>query len=722
MAGGRGMKRRVEKRMADLSGRASSSAPPTRRRAADSPLLTPVQYLKGVGPARAAALSRLGIETVGHVLLHVPRRHEDRSHLTPLRDLVHGSETTVEATVAAVSQFRPRRGLVVVKAALIDESGIAYAVWFNQPYLKQQVRRGMRAIFFGKVQRRGGEVRLQSPEFEPVEAGEEETWHTGRLVPIYPATEGLSQRVLRTLVRNALTRHAGELEDILPEGLRGSLGLPPVHDALWELHFPETMEAQHAARRRLAFEELLVLELGLLLRRRATAQTARPFHYRPGALVQRFVASLPYTLTPAQQRGIEEITADLRGPHPMSRLLQGDVGSGKTIVAVAALLLCVQGGYQGALMAPTEILAEQHFLTIRPLVESLGVRVVLLTGGRRAAARANIREAVRRGEVDIAIGTHALIEEEVGFARLGLVVVDEQHKFGVLQRARLRRKGFAPDVLVMTATPIPRTMALTLYGDLDVTVLDELPPGRRPVATYWREGDARPKVYEFMRQQIEAGRQAYVVCPLIEDSEKLQAKAAAQLAAELQREYFTDLRVGLLHGRMPAEEKDRVMDAVRRGTIHVLVATTVIEVGIDIPNASVMVIEDADRFGLAQLHQLRGRVGRGAHRSYCILIASPTTDEGRRRLGVMAETEDGFRIAQEDLRLRGPGEILGTRQHGLPDLRVADLLVDLPLLEEARDLAAEIVRQDAGLRRPEHGGLREAVRTRFADSSLLLVS
>ncbi|MBI3976216.1 MAG: ATP-dependent DNA helicase RecG, partial [Armatimonadetes bacterium] len=477
-----------------------------------------------------------------------------------------------------------------------------------------------------------------------------------------------------------------------------------------------------AARHRLAFEELLVLELGLLLRRRATLQTARSFHYAPGALVGRFVATLPYRLTAAQQQAIEGITADLHGPHPMSRLLQGDVGSGKTIVAVAALLVCVQGGCQGALMAPTEILAEQHYLTVRPLVESLGVRVALLTGGRRAGERAKIREAVRRGEVDIAIGTHALIEEEVAFARLGLVVVDEQHKFGVMQRARLRRKGFAPDVLVMTATPIPRTMALTLYGDLDVTTLDELPPGRRPVATFWRQASARPKVYAFVREQITAGRQAYVVCPLIEDSEKLAARAAAVLAEELRTTFFPDLTVALLHGRMGAEEKDRTMAALRQGEIHVLVATSVIEVGIDTPNASVMVIEDADRFGLAQLHQLRGRVGRGAHRSYCVLIASPSTEEGRRRMEVMTATADGFRIAREDLRLRGPGEILGTRQHGLPDLRVADLATDLSLLEEARAAAAEILREDPGLGQSAHRPLRTAVARRFAGASLTLVS
>jgi len=708
--------------MAGLSVPTSTSVLPAHRRASASPLRAPVQYLKGVGPARAAALARLGVSTVGDLLVHLPRRHEDRSRLTPLRDLAHGSETTVQATVAAVSQFRPRRGLVVVKAALLDDSGIAYAVWFNQPYLKQQLRRGMRALFFGRVERRGGEITLQSPEFEPVDGSAEETWHTGRLVPIYPATEGLSQRVLRTLVRTALTLHAAEAEDILPQELLAARGLPPLPQALWAVHFPERVEAQQAARRRLAFEELLVLQLGLALRRRQTARLARPFQYAPGTLVDRFIAALPFPLTAAQQRAIAEIIAEMRGPHPLSRLLQGDVGSGKTVVAVAAMLLCVQGGRQAALMAPTEILAEQHYLTVRRLVGDLGVRVALLTGGRSAAQRAQVRQAVQSGQVDLVVGTHALIEDEVTFARLGLVVVDEQHKFGVLQRARLRRKGFAPDVLVMTATPIPRTLALTLYGDLDVTVLDELPPGRRPVATYWRQAAARPKVYAFVRQQIAEGRQAYVVCPLIEDSEKLQAKAAAQLAEELSREFFPGLTVGLLHGRMPAEEKDRVMDALRRGEIHVLVATTVIEVGIDVPNASVMVIEDADRFGLAQLHQLRGRVGRGSHRSYCILIASPTTEEGRRRMEVMVATTDGFRIAQEDLRLRGPGELLGTRQHGLPDLRVADLQVDLPLIEEAREVAAEIVRRDPGLRAPEHAGLREAVRERFADASLLLVS
>lgn len=706
--------------MQDLSGRATPSVTP-RRRPAEDPLTSPVQYLKGVGPARAAALARLGITTVEDLLTHVPRRHEDRRQFTPLRDLIHGSETTVDATVAAVSEFRPRRGLSVVKAALIDDTGIAYAVWFNQPYMKQQLRRGQRALFFGRIERRGGEVRLQSPEFEPVEDGEEETWHTGRLVPIYPATEGLTQRVLRTLVRTALGLYADQAPEILPADLRHTRGLMPVREALWALHFPETEEGQQAARRRLAFEELLILELGLLLRRRATAQITKPIAYGAGELLERFTAGLPYALTAAQVRAIDAITADMRGPHPMSRLLQGDVGAGKTLVAVAALLVCVQGGYQGALMAPTEILAEQHALTVRPLVEPLGVCVALLVGGRRAAERSQIREAVRRGEADIVIGTHALIEEEVGFERLGLVVVDEQHKFGVMQRARLRGKGFAPDVLVMTATPIPRTLALTLYGDLDITVLDELPPGRRPVATYWRDAGARPKVYEFVRQQVAAGRQAYVVCPLIDDSEKSQARAAAQLAADLQRGFLAGLRVGLLHGRMPAEEKDRVMAGLRRGDLHVLVATTVIEVGIDVPNASVMVIEDADRFGLAQLHQLRGRVGRGAHKSYCILIASPTTEEGRRRLAAMVTTGDGFEIAQEDLRLRGPGEILGTRQHGLPDLRVADLLVDLPLLEDARDAAAAIIARDAALRDAAHLGLRRAVGRRFAQG-LALVS
>lgn len=709
--------------MRGLSGRPSPPVPSPRRRAEESPLAAPIQYLKGVGPSRAAALARLSIETVEDLLYHVPRRHEDRRHLTSLRDLAHGAEETVEATVAAVSEFRPRRGLSIVKAALADETGIGYAMWYNQSYLKQQLRRGMRALFFGKVERRGGEIRLQSPEFEVVEGDEEETWHTGRLVPIYPGTEGLSQRMLRTLVRTALTLHATRVPEALPEGLRRSRGLPPIHESLWALHFPETLEAQRAARERLAFEELLTLELGLLLRRRAAAEADKPFRYADGTLVARFLSGLPFSLTTAQQRAIEEIAADVRGPRPMNRLLQGDVGSGKTVVAVASLLIAVQGGYQAALMAPTEILAEQHYLTIRPVIEPLGVRVALLVGGRHGQERAKGRHALRQGATDIAIGTHALIDEGVAFANLALVVVDEQHKFGVMQRARLRRKGFSPDVLVMTATPIPRTLALTLYGDLDITVLDELPPGRRPVATHWREASARGKVYAFVREQIQMGRQAYVVCPLIEDSEKLQARAAARLAEELQTAFFPDLTVGLLHGRMRAEEKDRVMASFRRGEIDILVATSVIEVGIDVPNASVMVIENADRFGLAQLHQLRGRVGRGAHRSYCILIASPTTEEGRQRMAVLAATGDGFRIAQEDLRLRGPGEILGTRQHGLPDLRVADLSADLSLLEEARNVAAEILRGDPRLSHLDHRGLRASVLRRFVDGgSLTLVS
>ncbi len=711
----------AEKRLADLSARSPSpSAPP--RPAAGSPLLAPVQYLRGVGPARATALGRLGIVTVEDLLFHGPRRLEDRTRLIPLRDLTHGQETTVEATVAAVSELRPRRGLIVTKAALVDDSGIGYAIWYNQSYLKQQLRRGMRALFFGRVERRYGEIRLTAPEFEVVEEGQGETWHTGRLVPVYPSTEGLSQRVLRNLVRGALAARAGEVEEILPDGLREEHGLAPVEEALWALHFPETVEAQQRARRRLAFEELLVLQLGVLLRREQGRRAAKPRRYRPGTLADRFLTSLPFPLTGAQRRAIDDILADLRSPHPMSRLLQGDVGSGKTVVAVAALLTCVQGGFQGALMAPTEILAEQHYLTLRPWLDGLGVRATLLTGGRGGRGRTQRREAVREGEAEIIVGTHALLEAEVAFARLGLVVVDEQHKFGVLQRARLRRKGFAPDVLVMTATPIPRTLALTLYGDLDVTTLDESPPGRRPIATHWREASARPKVYAFVGEQIAAGRQVYVVCPLIEDSEKLAAKAAAALAEELRATFFPDLAVALLHGRMGAEEKERTMAALRRGEIAVLVATSVIEVGIDVSNASVMVIEDADRFGLAQLHQLRGRVGRGAHQSYCILIASPTTEEGRRRLEVMTATTDGFQIAQEDLRLRGPGEILGTRQHGLPDLRVADLRPDLALLEETRAAAAEILRRDAGLSGEAHRRLAAGIARRFAGASLTLVS
>ena len=679
--------------------------------ARSAPLQTPVQYVKGVGPTRAGQLARLGIQTVDDLLYHRPHRYEDRRHLARIADLVAGRRQSTQGTVVAVSE--KRYGTYQFFAAISDESGVLQATWFGQRYLRRVIRRGARIIVYGKVERFGA-LTMTVEEFEVLTGDTEDTLHTGRIVPVHAATEGLSPRVLRTIVAQALAAYADDVPEIVPPAVRRARGLMERGTALRLLHFPETMEEAEAARRRLAFDELLVLQCGVLLRRQGVQAIDKGFRYAAGpAELERFVASLPYPLTRAQGRVIGEIIKDMHGAAPMNRLLQGDVGSGKTVVAAAALHLAVRGGFQGALMAPTEILAEQHAQTFRRLLEPLGLRLGVVTGGAPRKAREATQEGLRRGEIDIAVGTHALLEAGVEFRRLGLVVVDEQHKFGVMQRASLRQKGFHPDVLVMTATPIPRTLTMTLYGDLDIAVLDEMPPGRGVIRTYLRGPEKRDEVYRWVREQVQAGQQAYVVCPLIEESEKLQVEAAAALAERLRREQLRDVSLELLHGRLRPGEKDRVMTQFRAGTVKVLVATSVIEVGIDVPQATIMVIEDADRFGLAQLHQLRGRIGRGAATSYCVLLAAMQTDAARMRLETMAASRDGFVIAQRDLELRGPGELLGTRQHGLPDLRVADLLNDQGLLEAAREDAAALLRGDPALGSPQVRALAEAVRAKF---------
>jgi ATP-dependent DNA helicase RecG len=690
---------------------------PVRQTARASPLTglaTPLQYLKGVGPERAKLLARKRLATAEDALFFLPIRHEDRTRLTPLRAIRVGEVVTCAGTVAGISPPPPGRPRAPLVLLLRDASGYGTATLFGRGWLIRVLQRGHRLILHGKGARFKDKVTLQVQDWELVESDDDEPIHAGALVPVYSSTEGLPQRALRSLLWRLVGSHAADVAETLPDELRRRRDLPALTEAIRGAHFPQSEVQRQTALRRLAFEDFLLLQLGLAILRARTTRARGIAMSPPGALVTRLRAALPWPLTGAQERVWEEIRRDMAAPFPMHRLLQGDVGAGKTIVAAMAVLTAVEAGHQAAVMAPTEILAEQHFMTLSQLLEPLGVPVILLTSAVKTRERATRRAALAAGEVGCAIGTHALVQERVEFRRLGLVVVDEQHRFGVAHRARLKAKGEHPDVLVMTATPIPRTLALTVYGDLDVSVLDELPPGRRPVVTVARTEGRRPQIYAFLREQVAAARQVYVVYPLIEESEAIDLKAATDMAARLQKEVFPDRLVGLLHGRLPFEDKESIMRRFKAGEIHVLVSTTVIEVGIDVPNASVMLIEHAERFGLSQLHQLRGRVGRGPWKSYCILLtAGKLGEEAERRVQAMTETNDGFRIAETDLQLRGPGEFFGTRQSGLPEFRVADLLRDAALLEQARRDALAIVAADPELRAPAHHGLRGALLARW---------
>ena len=658
-------------------------------------LNTDIRYIKGVGEARAKSLAKLGITDLRSLLSYFPRAYDDRRAYKKIADLIPGENACVCAVIAGEPKLsRIRKGLDLIKLRAVDETGALELTYFNQSYLKNTFHTGDAYVFFGRAEGTPSRPQMTNPLFEREGAHQ----ITGRIMPIYPLTAGVSQSMLYKAVEQGLAACVDELPDILPEDVRLVYQLCHTRFAYENIHFPTDDEALSAARRRLAFEELFLLALGLkLLRERRTfvaGKQCKKVDLSP------FFTSLPFSLTGAQRRAIDDIARDLTGKRPMNRLVQGDVGSGKTMVAAAAIYMAAKNGLQCALMAPTEILAEQHYRSLAPLLEPLGIPCALLTASTKAKERRALNERLRSGELSLVIGTHALLSPDVQYQSLGLVVTDEQHRFGVDQRAALSAKGDDPHLLVMSATPIPRTLALMIYGDLDVSILNELPPGRQKIDTFAVPSSYHERIYAFLRKLVTEGRQAYIVCPMVAENDELpdERKAVTAYAETLQKEVFPDLRIAPIHGKMKPKEKDAVMRAFAAHEIDVLVSTTVIEVGVDVPNAALMLIENAECFGLSQLHQLRGRVGRGRHKSYCVLVSDNKGEENKQRLKVMSSTSDGFAIAEEDLKLRGPGDFFGSRQHGLPSLRVADLSCDLSLLHETQSAAELLLAADPALK------------------------
>jgi ATP-dependent DNA helicase RecG len=711
-----------------------------------------ITAIPGVGPAVAAKLHSLGLRTIRDLLFYFPRQHLDYSKLTRIADIPFQEVTTTIGLIWDVKSQRTGNGRMRTIASIGDETGRINVSWFNQGYLQKQLggAKGQWLVVTGVKQRFGNRVEFTVRSHELPE--QSESLNTGRLVPVYPLTEGLNAKALRRYTKWAVDHYAQAIPEHMPAWLRAAGQLMPLPEAVAQIHYPDSEIDMQRARRRLAFDELFLIQLGMQERRtrwQREAPQGNAFHidlakifleadqlpaipseapaqvaddesvlnstlWSTIATDQPFEATLPFRFTDAQRRVIQEIFGDLAKSRPMSRLLQGDVGAGKTAVAAATLLLAALNGFQGAIMAPTELLAEQHAHSISAMLAPFGVKTVLLTGSQKVRERALSKQALESGEALVAIGTHALIQDDVLFRRLGLVIIDEQHRFGVEQRDALRKKGYHPHMLVMTATPIPRTLALTLYGDLDVSIIDQLPPGRQKIITRWRSGQRRSEANYLIAQQVAEGRQAFIICPLIEESETLAAKAATVEYERLSKEVFPKLRLGLLHGGMKSADKDQIMRDFRDHKLDILVATSVIEVGIDVPNATVMVIEDADRFGLSQLHQFRGRVGRGKHQSYCYVLSADASVQAQDRLTVFEQTDDGFKLSEHDLRLRGPGDFIGVRQSGMPELKVADLN-DVALIETARDLAARIWEIDPYLRQSEHAALRERMHLFWQD-------
>lgn len=671
-----------------------------------------VQYVKSVGPAKAEALNTLNIYTLEDLLTYYPREYEDRTKIKQISELEEGEETTIEATVVSeVTINRIRKNMTILNTIVEDETGRCTITWFNQTYIKQQIKRGQKYRFFGKTTKEFNHIKMTSPVYD--EIGKEK--NTGKIMPIYPSTYKLSQTAIRQAMQNALAMAEGNLPETLPDYMLTEYNLWELEKSIKQIHFPENIDNRVQARKRLVFEELLIMQLALL-ELKGQNEKHEGISFDKNVKMSDVIHKLPFLLTKAQLKVLEEIDSDMESKKPMNRLLQGDVGSGKTVISIISAYKAVKSGYQVAIMAPTAILATQHFEEFQKILNQFDIRSELLLGATKPKKKQEILEKLAKGEIDILIGTHSLLTENVIFAKLGLVVTDEQHRFGVRQRSTITAKGNNPDVLVMTATPIPRTLALILYGDLDISIIDELPPNRKKIETFAVTKRMEERVNNFLRKNIKEGRQIYVVCPLVEekedeeDSQKADLKAVKEWTEIYQKEIFPEFHVACVYGKMKPKEKEQVMQDFKEGKIDILISTTVIEVGVNVPNASVMVVENAERFGLAQLHQLRGRVGRGEYQSYCILkYDSRCSQVGRERMKTMQETNDGFVIAEKDLELRGTGEFFGTKQHGLPEFKIANLFVDMPMLKSVQSVAIKIEAEDRGLKQEKNQRLRKLV-------------
>ena len=671
-----------------------------------------IQFVKGIGPKRAEKLHKLNIFTLKDLIYYFPRQYEDRSKVKKINQLENEEKVTIKGVITRMDSYSPKKGMNIIRMDMRDDTDYIKLSFFNQEYIKRVFKSGDSIVVFGKVK-----IENNFKEFVPIEIEHysSKPQSNCKIEPVYPLTYGLSNKELQGIIRSVLTKEEFKVKEYLPTYILEKYKLCGIDFAVRNIHSPSNKEALKIALYRLVFEEFLILQLGLFYFKNGVNESSG-IEFKENEKLNDIIESLPFKLTKAQNRALSEITQDMTSSKVMNRLVQGDVGSGKTVVALLALASAVLNGYQGALMAPTEILASQHYDSFKEILERFNIKSELLVGSLTKKQKEKVLEKVKNQEVNILIGTHALIEDKVEFKNLGIVITDEQHRFGVRQRGRLSNKGDSPDILVMTATPIPRTLALILYGDLDISIIDELPPGRQPIETIAIEHKRRNEAYEnLVRSEVQKGRQVYVVCPLVEESEKIEATAASELVEELKREFFSDLRVGLLHGKMRPAEKDAIMDDVKNKKLDILVSTTVIEVGVNVPNATLMIIENAERFGLAQLHQLRGRVGRGNHKSYCILIYNSKTEVCKERMAIMEETTDGFKISQKDLEIRGPGEFFGTRQHGLPELKVANIFKHIKILKQAQLEARYIIGQDRKLQLKENQKIKEEILYKFSE-------